>query len=279
MTATDVAIDTPERATTVRAKRWRPYAFHVTIAVYLPVLLLLDARADHRWQQHVLGIATAGLLLFATRYSPKAERRFIWATVAFWTLVEVFGSLVWGIYIYRFDNVPLYVPFGHGLLYLFGLRAVRTPLAARHGRSLMLGAVVVAAIWALGGLTVLPLLTGRIDIAGALLMPIFIYGITRSRMVGFYAAIFVATSALEIIGTALGNWYWVETQPWTGIPQGNPPSVIAGAYCIWDSVASRLARRVPALARGLPEVTRVAANPPRNVARGVSRFAKFRGIL
>jgi len=221
----------------------QPYLFHIALALYLPILLLLDARVEERWQQHLLGVATAVLLIVATRFSPVSERRFIYAAVVFWTGVEILGSLVWGIYIYRFDNLPLYVPFGHGLIYLFGLRAMRTPLAERHAGTIARVAICIAVIWGIGGLTVLPLLTGRVDVAGALLLPIFVYGITRSRSAMFYAAVFIATSTLEIIGTSLGNWRWVEVQPLTHLPQGNPPSVIAGAYCIWDAVASRLARR------------------------------------
>lgn len=221
----------------------RPYLFHIVLAIYLPMLLYADARVEERWQQHVLGALTAALLLVATRSSPMAERRLIWATVVFWTAVEALGSLIWGIYIYRFDNLPLYVPFGHGLIYLFGLRALRTPLADRHSARCAQAAVCIAVGWAVAGLTVLPLVTGRVDVAGALLMPIFVYGITRSRVAMFYVAVFAATSALEIVGTSLGNWHWIETQPLTHLPQGNPPSVIAGAYCIWDSIASRLARR------------------------------------
>jgi hypothetical protein len=263
----------------------RPYLFHIALASYLPILLLLDARVEQRWQQHLLGVATALFLLIATRFSTRAERRFVWAAVGFWTAVELLGSIIWGIYIYRFDNLPLYVPFGHGLIYLFGLRALRTPLAERHTRVIARTAVVIAISWALAGVTILPLLTGRVDIAGALLMPIFVYGITRSRAALFYAAVFVATSALEIIGTSLGNWYWVEIQPLTLLPQGNPPSVIAGAYCIWDSVASRLARRTRLLGAGLP----IAASGPPSASTGtepaktgfeqVSRFWRFRGIL
>lgn len=238
-------------AGTTRFENLRPYLFHIALAIYLPLLLFIDANVEHRWQQHALGVTTAALLIVATRFSPARERWIVWAAVGFWALVELLGSIVWGIYIYRFNNLPLYVPFGHGLIYLFGLRAMRTPLAERYARHFQRTVVVIAVAWAVGGLTVLPLLTGRVDVAGALLMPIFVYGITRSRAAMFYAAVFVATSVLEILGTSLGNWYWVETQPLTQIPQGNPPSVIAGAYCIWDAVASRLGRRTKLL--GLPQ--------------------------
>lgn len=223
-----------------RLARLRPYAFHLVLASYLPVLLWLDARVASPEQQHLLGVATGALLAVALLFSGWHERRVVLLAVAFWACVEVLGSIVWGIYGYRFGNLPLYVPFGHGLVYLFGLRALRTPLAARHGRLLARGCALAASAWALAGLTLLPALGGRLDVAGALLAPIFVWGILRSPRATFYAAVFVATSALELLGTGLGTWTWAETQPLTQIPQGNPPSVIAGAYCIWDAVLGRL---------------------------------------
>lgn len=222
----------------------RPYGFHIAVLVYLPLLLGADVRTEERWQQQLLGVLTALLLLVATRFSPVHERRFIWAAVCFWAGVEVLGSLVWGIYRYRFDNLPLYVPFGHGLIYLFGLRALRLPLSVAHALMLRNLAIVVAVGWALAGVTVLPLLTGRVDIAGATLLPFFVYGVARSKRATMYVAIFCASSTLEILGISLGNWQWVEFQPWTHLPQGNPPSVIAGAYCLWDAVIARVARLV-----------------------------------
>jgi hypothetical protein len=65
--------------------------------------------------------------------------------------------LVWGLYQYRWGNVPLFVPAGHGLLYLFALRATRTPLMIDRGRSVKHLALACATLWAVGGLTVAPL--------------------------------------------------------------------------------------------------------------------------
>jgi hypothetical protein len=50
-----------------------------------------------------------------------------------------------------------------------------------------------------------------------------------------FAAIFIATGELEIFGTIFRNWYWLPVAPWTHIPSGNPPSVIAGGYCVIDA--------------------------------------------
>ncbi|MFN8634728.1 MAG: hypothetical protein U0893_12805 [Chloroflexota bacterium] len=228
----------------VMGGRLRPYAVHAAIAVYFPCLLVADAWPAALWQQYGLGVVTFTLLLALLRGSDAAERRQVWLCVVLATALEVFASMVWGVYTYRFGNVPLFVPPGHGLVYLFGLRTRRTPLAVRSG-SLVTGAALAAAtLWAAGGVTVLPAWTGRWDVAGACWWPILAYCLLRSRNGVVYAAIFAVTAELELIGTGLGNWTWVGHLPLLLIPVGNPPSAIAGGYCVLDGAATRLARRL-----------------------------------
>ena len=47
---------------------------------------------------------------------------------------------------------------------------------------------------------------------------------------------FLLTSLLEVMGTWLGDWTWAVHAPILGVPVGNPPSVIAGAYCCLDAL-------------------------------------------
>ena len=101
--------------------------------------------------------------------------------VAIATGVELFLSLVWGLYQYRWGNVPLFVPPGHGLLYLFALRATRTPLKIDHGRTVKHLALACATLWAVGGLTVAPMFLEWVDFFGAIFLPIFVVLMRRPR--------------------------------------------------------------------------------------------------
>jgi hypothetical protein len=219
----------------------RPYALQIGFVLYIPVLLFLDSRLTSVYPQYALGLVTFAVLYLSTRLSPPSERRQVWLCVMVATGFEIWGSLVWGLYRYQFHNLPLYVPPGHGLVYLFGLTAARTPLFLRHGRLVNRITLVAAAGWALSGLTWLPLLTGRVDMSGALCFPIFAWFILRSPRAGVFAAIFFCTSLLEIFGTGFGNWRWAAYAPYVLIPTGNPPSVIAGGYCIIDGTVLLLA--------------------------------------
>jgi hypothetical protein len=223
----------------------RPYTFHITLALYLPILLYADTQIQTLTQQHALGLLTFAFLFVATRFSPRTERRQVWLMVAIATGVELFLSLVWGLYQYRWGNVPLFVPSGHGLLYLFALRATRTPLMIDRGRSVKHLALACATLWAVGGLTVAPLFLGWVDFFGAIFLPIFVVLMRRPRALVYAASFFIAIE-LELVGTGFGNWVWAAAAPVIHLPSGNPPSVIAGGYCVLDAVVSKAASFLPA---------------------------------
>jgi hypothetical protein len=226
-------------------KPLRPYTFHITLVLYWPMLLYADTHIQTLTQQHALGLITFAFLFVATRFSPPTERRQVWLMVAIATCVELFLSQVWGLYQYRWGNVPLFVPPGHGLLYLFALRATRTPLMIDRGRSVKHLALACATLWAVGGLTAAPLFLGRVDVFGAVFLPIFVV-LMRSPRALVYAASFFIAVELELVGTGFGNWAWAAAAPVIHLPAGNPPSVIAGGYCVLDAVVSKAASFLPA---------------------------------
>jgi hypothetical protein len=215
--------------------RLKPYWLQAYLLTYLPFLLLADSHITALWQQQGLGGLTFGVLVLAGLKVPKEQRVQIWTCVAVATCYEVFASLIWGIYRYRMHNVPLFVPPGHGLVYLFGMLGMGTPVVLRHGRRFGYVILAIAGGWSLAGLTALPLINHRLDVQGALCLPVFAFFVLRSPRWALFSWIFIATSALEIVGTSLGNWYWVPVAPWTHFASGNPPSAIVGGYCVIDA--------------------------------------------
>jgi hypothetical protein len=249
--------------------RLRPYRYQLFLLAYTPLGLYADAHVANLYQQHGLGVLTFAVLFTVLRFSPVQQRRQVWLAVLIATCGELYFSLGVGLYRYRFDNVPLYVPAGHGLVYLFALTAARTPLMIERRRLLVGLALVLATAWALLGLTVLPLLTGRVDMTGALLWPLFAYFTLRSRQAPVYAAAFLMTSILELFGTGFHNWTWQAVAPISHLHQGNPPSVIAGAYCVLDAVVLRLAPRLPSFRRTKPVAPPLAESAPVPLAEKV----------
>lgn len=150
----------------------RPYALHLSLLAYTPLLLFADGATEGVEPQIALGLLTFAVLWAASRRVEPARRWEGWLCVPVATLFEVFGSLVWGGYTYELRNIPLYVPPGHALVYVFGITAGTLPVMRRHGRTLRGLVMVVASGWVLAGLTVLPFLTGRLDVQGAIVWPL-----------------------------------------------------------------------------------------------------------
>jgi hypothetical protein len=198
--------------------------------------LWVDSRVGATGQL-LLGVLTAVVFVVLLRLHTPAVRFQALGVVAFATVGEVVGSLVWGLYSYRLDNIPAFVPPGHGLVYLAGFS-----VAALSGRKVLPAvAVAVAATWGFAGLTFLPS-----DVAGAIGCAFLIVVLLGTR-VPVYAGVFLVVAALELYGTALGTWTWTSTVPGLGLSQGNPPSGVASGYVVFDVLALGLAARLRAV--------------------------------
>jgi hypothetical protein len=195
---------------------------------YLAALLAVDTQVG-RGAQAVLGLATCAVLAAALVPLAPLARAQALGVVAFATVGEVTGSLVWGVYHYRLHNLPLFIPPAHGIVYLSGLALVRV-LAPR----LLVGAAAAGAVgWGIAGLTVLP----HADVAGAVGVPLLCVFLWRSRARAAYAGVFLVVAALELYGTRIGTWRWAPTLPGLGVSDGNPPSGVASGYVWFDVMA------------------------------------------
>ena len=222
----------------------RPAAGVILGCAYLATLLALDHFASYP-QQLALGAVTCVVLLAALTLVPPERRAQALGVVAFATIGEAVGSLLWGVYRYRLHNLPLFVPPAHGIVYLSGF-ALATALH-RHTRVLVATAALAAATWGLLGLTVLP----RRDVAGAIGVPLLLLFLWRSRNRGVYAGVFLVVASLELYGTAIGTWRWAAHLPGLGIPDGNPPSGVASGYVWFDVMAMLVAPMISSLFRSL----------------------------
>jgi hypothetical protein len=203
-------------------------------AAYLAALLGLDHYASYSGQL-LLGVLTWLVLAAALTRVPLERRVQALCVVAFATIGEVTGSLIWGVYSYRLHNLPLFVPPAHGLVYLTGV-SLAAPLRARTG-ALVATAALVAVTWGLLGLTVLP----QRDVAGAIGVPLLLLFLWRGRNRAIYAAVFLVVASLELYGTSIGTWRWAHELPGLGIPDGNPPSGVASGYVWFDVMAMLIA--------------------------------------
>ena len=217
----------------------------VAVPAYFTALLAIDTQVRLPGQL-VLGAITWGALAAVCALIPTERRAQVLVVVGAATIAEVTGSILWGVYRYRMHNLPLFVPPGHGLVYLSGVALSQT--LRQHARALVAAAAAGAALWGILGLTVLP----RLDVAGALGVPLLLLFLWRSESRAAYAGVFIVVAILELYGTAIGTWRWNEALPGLGIPDGNPPSGAASGYVCFDVAALLLAPRLLALRARLP---------------------------
>lgn len=195
---------------------------------YIAVLLAVDTQVGLAAQVG-LGVVTWVVLFAAIWPLGALVRAQVIGVVLFATIAEVTGSLIWGVYRYRLHNLPLFIPPAHGLVYLSGVA-----LASVVRPRLLVAAAAAGSVgWGLAGITVLP----RLDVAGAMCVPLLAVFLWRSRFRAAYAGVFVVVAALELYGTSIGTWRWAASLPGLGIAQGNPPSGVASGYVWFDVMA------------------------------------------
>jgi len=188
----------------------------------ITVGLAVDQHAGP-WGQALVSAAAWALLAYWVAQASPVSRTHLLLCVAYATAGEIFLSLVWGLYDYRIGNIPLFVPPGHALLFALGVL-----LTARLPDWITIAVPVTAA----------PLVAGLAwtgsDTLGPPLFALLLVSMALSRARKLYAVMFLLALAMEIYGTALGNWRWHTDVPWLGLQTLNPPVAAGAFYCVLD---------------------------------------------
>ena len=216
-------------------QRKRAMRFTLAVAAYIAAALAVEPYAGPGGVL-AIGVVTWLFLLAAVRALPRPERARVAAVVAIATGGEILGSLILGLYAYRRGGIPAFVPPGHGLVYLAGLRLSESRVARACARP---AAIAAGALWVA--------LTVRHDVVGALAMLALLALVARGRPL--YACIFAVVAGLELYGTGVGTWAWASHWPGLHVTMGNPPSGVAAGYCAFDFLALRLAPRLDLITR------------------------------
>src|SRR5919106_3804113 len=106
----------------------------------ISLALFLDAEAS-LIQQYILGIIAWAILLALVRSEEPVVRLQVMVAVLFAWFGEYISSPVLGSYIYRLDNLPAYVPPGHGMVYLAAVGLGRSMLFSIY-RTAFLGSTL-----------------------------------------------------------------------------------------------------------------------------------------
>jgi hypothetical protein len=188
------------------------------------------------WGQTLTSAGVWALLLYWILTAQREQRMTLIACVTYATLGECFLSLAWGLYDYRLGNIPAFVPPGHALLFMLGA------MITVHVRGWITWFVPLAA----APFVIFLALIGA-DIFGVLMFALLLICMAFSRARKLYAVMFVLALAMEIYGTALGNWTWRPVAPWLDMATINPPLTAGVFYCVLDmlvvTTVARLMKR------------------------------------
>lgn len=172
-----------------------------------------------------LMLSAAVWLLLAVVFvrHPELARETLIA-IAIATTGEILLSIGLGIYGYRSGGVPLYVPPGHGVVYLCALQA--SAHARRYERLIVVTTFIAGTLAAVGAAVVFHDTFGL----ACWLVTMLIAATSDRRLL--IATCISLTSVLEIAGTWAGNWTWHEQQGL--LASGNPPVGVVLLYCCLD---------------------------------------------
>ena len=236
-----------------------PLPFAAMVLCVITGFLALDHFASAS-EQFGLGAATWLILIASLSRFDREDRTRALLVVVIATCAEVLGSIVLGAYTYRLENLPAFVPPGHGLVYLAGLRISQSGPVRRHPRAFVRAIAGLVAIWGLLGLAALD----RSDLLGAVAGGLLIVALLRGSKPALYAGVFLVVAFLELYGTGVGAWHWADAVPGTPLTSGNPPSGIACVYVLFDIGAIALAPRAQAALAALRRRPRLAISRARS---------------
>lgn len=210
----------------------RDLAVAMVVCLAGAIGLFLDSDASLTLQ-NALGAAAWLILALLLKGESSEVRVQVVVVMMVATACEYYFAPNWHIYIYRFDNVPAYVPAAHGMIYLAAAVLSRSAVFQRHAKFMIALAILSGAAWATWGVW----FAERGDVGGAALFLILFGFILFGRARLLYVAAFFITTYLELVGTSFGTWAWATHMPVFGLSQANPPSGIAAGYCVFDAAA------------------------------------------
>ena len=196
--------------------------------------LVVSQGIDGQPFANVLVISYFLLLLFGLS---SEQRLMAIIFVPFAAIAECIFSLLFGLYTYRLEMVPLYVPFGHGVLFSMGLLVAELSVIRKHEEQLK--PAFIALFWLLFGGAILFLHDSLSIIFGL----VFLWVLRRKGYQTLYFIMGLLALYVELSGTHWGCWAWTFHpfgQSW--LYTTNPPVGAFACYVLADLSVMKFAR-------------------------------------
>ena len=202
--------------------------------LFFVVGLFLDSFYMVKVTKNAQFYATALMLIvfFITFFNvPKRIKEQMINAVLIGFFGEYLFSIVLGMYTYRLENIPHYIPFGHAFVYIAVLYFSKASSIKRRRLQIEKFLTITIIIYA----TIF--LIFKNDVFG-FVMTVATLLILRNRSKErlFYLTMYASVVILELVGTYYKCWFW-PTTAWNVVsflPSGNPPSGISLFYFLLD---------------------------------------------
>lgn len=215
--------------------------FHIYIPVllFLWIGLFLDSLFFSKIYEHGQIITVIlSLPIFAWVYKSvsKQVRQLMLFGIIVAALGEVVFSLLLGMYTYRLENVPLYVPLGHSLVYASVYYIAKEPLIRNNQERVMKFLYASMLLYSILWLIFANDMFGFLSTIAIVILFKRYYTTKLFFLIMYFMVVY-----LELLGTYYGAWSWPEV--WFDkiefITSANPPSGISVFYfgfdagCLW----------------------------------------------
>lgn len=214
---------------------------HALIAGFFPLVVLVLG-ADSLWfsgrdlngQLLADGLA-AGYFILLFWGLDAQERVMVLIFVPFSAIAEYIFSSVLGIYTYRLEVVPIYVPLGHAILFSTGLMLSRLPIAIAYRHRLQPTLLCLQGLLFAGTILLLQ------DIFSAILGTLFALVLWWRGCRLIYPIMGFLVLYIELLGTGFGCWVWQENA-FNLFHTTNPPFGAFAFYVFGDLAILKISK-------------------------------------
>lgn len=212
----------------------------LVLAFFFPVFTIIALGIDsvffniHYFDGRALTNLLAVLYFLLLFYNSDAHLRKLMFVMVFLSyLGELLFCNLLGMYAYKGVHIPLYVPFGHAIVYASGFIFAKTGWAKQHR-------VILKKIFVLFFLLLFSAVGVFLnDIFSLIFGPIFILLLLRKKDQNVYGFIALCVIFIELVGTHFQCWTWVP-KIFKIIPAVNPPMGAVFFYAGGDVLLAKI---------------------------------------
>lgn len=192
-------------------------AFGFTVFTFLALGIDSVFFTTHYFDARIITNVAAIAYFFFLFFSAEIYLRKLMLVMVFLSYIgELIFCTLLGMYDYRTDVIPLYVPFGHAIVYASGYIFAHTKWSVKHEQPLRKFFAVFFSVLFLAVGVFLD------DIFTLLFGLLFFVIMKRKRWQNLYYFIALCVIFIELVGTFFQCWTWVP-KTFGVIPAVNPP--------------------------------------------------------